>query len=475
VRIALIHYHLRRGGVTSVLYNQANALAGDGDEVLIITGEANPNDTQIPQAVVEELRYNQAIPKPGAEDEYITRRAEALADGVIAAMKAHWGGSADILHVHNPMIRKNIALLTALDILRKRGLRLLLQNHDLSEDFRPDVYVGDEEYPENCHYAVINKRDYSFLRRAGLKSEGLHLLPNEVHPIEAAQGLERRRYLYPVRAIRRKNIGEALLLSLFIQKGKVVAITLPPASEKEIPAYRKWMDFAREIELPVEFEIGLQESLADAYGSALGIITTSVKEGFGFSFLEPWTAGRAVIGRRIDYVCRDFENSGVRFKTFYSSIDIPRVYISTPIFRKKLEETMTTIYQSFGQEPPQYMLSMMREDLLSRSTADFGRLDEVTQAGIIRVVKSNQAVYQDIAAANPFLAGLADWKPDEEWIEVNRRIILEHYGREQILKTLKEIYRMVLHKPVIHKISKTMLLELYLDPLRLSLVGASRD
>jgi hypothetical protein len=235
------------------------------------------------------------------------------------------------------------------------------------------------------------------------------------------------------------------------------------------------VDFAREMELPVEFEVGLQESLADAYGSAIGIISTSVKEGFGFSFLEPWTAGRAVIGRRIDYVCRDFENSGVRFKTFYSSLDIPRVYLSTPLLRKKLEETMTSIFQSFGREPPRYVLSMIGEDLLSRSTVDFGRLDEASQTGIIQVVNFNRAVYQDIAAANPFLAGLADWQPDEDWIEENRRVILEHYGREHILKTLKEIYHSVVHRPVNHKISKTMLLELYLDPLRLSLVGTGHD
>lgn len=475
MRVALIHYHLRRGGVTSVLYNQANALFEAGDEVLIITGEANSDDVRIPQAVVEDLRYDPYRPSPVPEEDMISLRAEALADGVIAAMKARWGTAADIVHVHNPLIRKNAALPAALDILRKRGLKLLLQNHDLSEDFRPDVYIENEEYPENCHYAVINRRDYSFLCRAGLKAEGLHFLPNEVRPVAATPGLERKRYLYPVRAIRRKNIGEALLLSLFIPKGRTVAITLPPVSEKEIPVYHKWMEFAREMDLPAEFGTGLRESLADVYGSAIGIVTTSVKEGFGFSFLEPWTAGREVLGRRIDYVCRDFENTGVRFRTFYSSLDIPQVYISIPAFRKKMEETMTMIYQSFGQEPPRYILSVIGEDLRSRSTVDFGRMDEAAQMGIIRIANSNRMVYQDLAEANPFLAGLAGWQPDEEWIEGNNLAIRTHYSREQILKILKEIYSAVIHRQVIHKISKTILLELYLDPLRLSLVGTGRD
>jgi hypothetical protein len=108
-----------------------------------------------------------------------------------------------------------------------RESRLLLQNHDLAEDFRPEVYTENEEYPANCHYAVINNRDRSFLHRAGLKPEGLHLLPNEVRSISPDPNQARTRYLYPVRAIQRKNIGEALLLSLFIPEGRTVAVTLP--------------------------------------------------------------------------------------------------------------------------------------------------------------------------------------------------------------------------------------------------------
>jgi hypothetical protein len=221
-------------------------------------------------------------------------------------MESHWGAPADVIHVHNPLIQKNAALVPALNILIGQGFRFLLQNHDLAEDFRPDVYVAHEEYPENCHYAVINRRDYSFLHRAGLDPRGLHLLPNEVFSLDAAPDLERTRFLYPVRAIKRKNIGEALLLSLFIPQGKTVAITLPPTSGRDQRIYRVWVDLAKELKLPVEFELGSADTFSRIVGSAYCVITTSVKEGFGFSFLEPWNAGRAVIGRRIDYVCKDF-------------------------------------------------------------------------------------------------------------------------------------------------------------------------
>jgi hypothetical protein len=476
MRVALIHYHLRRGGVTSVINNQAQALTEAGEEALVITGEDSPGLPGISRAVVEDLRYDldREIP-PENSGEALDRRSQEMADDITGAMQSRWGGPADIIHIHNPLLQKNAALIRALNILQSRGFCLLLQNHDLPEDFRPNVYARGEEYPANCHYAVINSRDRSFLQRAGLKSEGLHLLPNEVRPIKPGANLPRNRYVYPVRALQRKNIGEALLLSLFIPRGRTIAVTLPPTTERDIGIYREWVDFARELNLSVEFELGLSASLEDVYGSALGIITTSVKEGFGFSYLEPWTAGRTVMGRRLNYVCRDFENAGVRFDSLYSSLNIPMVYISPAVLKEKLESTMLAVYKRFGVEPPRYIIKAMREDLLSRDTIDFSRLDEKSQRGIIRIMAFNKQVFKDIADINPFLRNMAAWESDEDLVEANRRKVQEAYGREPVFALLRQAYQSALDTPVSHKITKSILLELYLDPAQLSLVGVGND
>jgi glycosyltransferase involved in cell wall biosynthesis len=476
MRVALIHYHLRRGGVTSVINNQAQALTEAGEEALVIAGEDSPGLPGIKRTVIEELRYDldRNIPaEDNAED--LDRRSRDLADKITVAMQARWGGPADIIHVHNPLLHKNAALIRALNILQARGFCLLLQNHDLPEDFRPNVYARGEEYPANCHYAVINSRDRSFLQRAGLKGEGLHLLPNEVRPIKPSANLPRNRYVYPVRALQRKNIGEALLLSLFIPKGRTIAVTLPPTTERDIGIYREWMEFARELDLNVEFELGLNASLEDVYGSALGIITTSVKEGFGFSYLEPWTAGRTVMGRRLNYVCRDFENAGVQFNSLYSSLNIPMVYISPAALKEKLENTMMEVYRRFGVEPPRHILKSMREDLISRDSIDFSRLDEKTQGGIIRIMAFNKRVFQDIADINPFLRDLAAWESDENLVEANKQKVREAYGREPVFALLRQAYQSALETPVSPKITKSILLELYLDPAQLSLVGVGND
>jgi hypothetical protein len=147
------------------------------------------------------------------------------------------------------------------------------------------------------------------------------------------------------------------------------------------------------------------------------------------------------------------------------------VYLAPLILRKKMEHALTGIYEAFGQEPPRYLINMMGDELLSHDTVDFGRLDEESQEGIIRTVISNWVVFQDIIKANPFLGTLADWRPDEEDIAHNSRKVAEAYGKERIVSILKDTYQSVLDNPVTHKLSKSILLELYLDPLQMSLVG----
>jgi hypothetical protein len=203
------------------------------------------------------------------------------------------------------------------------------------------------------------------------------------------------------------------------------------------------------------------------------VISTSIKEGFGFSFLEPWAAGRGLMGRRIDYVCRDFEEAGLRFDSLYQGIDIPMVYVSMGKLKKEMEQAMIRVYRAFGLETPPRMLRMVIEDIFSRDTLDFGRLNEEAQVSIIRTLASNRGACRDIVAHNLFLGFLEDGNVCEnaELIGSNGNIVRRAYGREGISKILLDAYRQVMENQVIQKISKPMLLDLYLDPLRFSLVG----
>jgi hypothetical protein len=113
--------------------------------------------------------------------------------------------------------------------------------------------------------------------------------------------------------------------------------------------------------------------------------------------------------------------------------------------------------------------------MVAQDSIDFSRLDEKTQGGIIRIMASNRRVFQDIADLNPFLQNLAGWKPDENLVEENNRKVRESYGRETIFSLLRRAYQSALQTPVTHKITKSILLELYLNPAQLSLVGVGND
>ena len=109
--------------------------------------------------------------------------------------------------------------------------------------------------------------------------------------------------VYPVRGIRRKNIGEAILLTLLANEPIQVGLTLPPINPNELANYETWKLLSRELRLPVFFELGQidQVSFPDILSAADQILTTSVAEGFGMAFLEGLAIGKPLIGRNIPW------------------------------------------------------------------------------------------------------------------------------------------------------------------------------
>ena len=296
MKIAFIHYHLKTGGVTTVL-NQQLAAVARSNQALVLTGD--PAQTRLPADLVH-------LPELAYSSEYKgTFNAEGVARKILNAICDRFSGPCDVLHIHNPTLAKNSQFLEIIRFLQNKGVNLLLQIHDFAEDGRPLAYFTDE-YPADCHYGVINKRDYDILLKAGLTKEGLHLMENTVNvpPLVRQPESDKAMVLYPVRAIRRKNIGEAILLSLFLKQGQNLVITLPPNSPADIKSYRAWKAFAQEQDINVGFDQGLNKEFEDLVLSAESLITTSISEGVGFSFLEPWLFGKLLWVRRLSDICR---------------------------------------------------------------------------------------------------------------------------------------------------------------------------
>ena len=187
--VAVLHYHLRPGGVTRVVERAVESL-GDEVDILCLSGEA-PAAGQPLVPLTEPfhaLEYNDGAPLPNEEQ---------LFDDLRFTARSLLGKDPDIWHVHNHSLGKNGFTPKFVWALAKAGCRVLLQPHDFAEDGRAANYrllneqLGDALnttlYPTADHvwYAPINYRDKSFLESIGVAN--VHELPNSVTPHPASE------------------------------------------------------------------------------------------------------------------------------------------------------------------------------------------------------------------------------------------------------------------------------------------------
>jgi len=465
MKIALMHFHLNTGGVTAVIRQQAALLAGAGHEVLLLCGQTPRQKMPAPVAVVAGLGYDPPYAEPPAADRSATAILEVLRD--------RWpGGGPDLIHAHNPTLAKNRRMQAILKQLQQAGVRLLCQVHDFAEDGRPEVFFS-ESYVADCHYAVVNDRDRQLLERAGLDRRGVHYLPNAINalaPGPATCADARGPVLYPVRAIRRKNIGEAILLHEFMDNRAPLNITLPPSSPQDMPVYEAWKAFASRHGLDVAFEAGLRADFNTLVAACRFALTTSITEGFGFSFLEPWTAGKALWGRLLPDICRDFTRKGLCLDHLYTRLWIPLAWLDTQQLFKKWRLAMVDTARRFNHRLPEERIDTGWQAVTTDNRIDFGLLDEAFQQTAILQVLTQAGGRQTLQSLNGFLQSPGPPQDCAALIAHNQDIVRRRFSPQQCLGRLLQIYARVMDDPVRHKIDKSILLDAFLRPERFSLL-----
>ena len=463
MKIAFIHYHLKPGGVTTVLRQQVEAILDECDSLVLAssTPESSfPCDiVNIPGLGYDRPKQNRISP-------------EDVAESIIKAINTKWKTGCDVVHVHNPTLAKNRNFLKILKALQNRKIKLFLQIHDFAEDGRPLSYFSDDEYVADCHYGVINSRDYNILLKAGLKKEGLHKIFNTIKPLNFnSTGVTTKEcVLYPIRAIRRKNVGEAILLSLFFKNNETLAITLPPNSPADIKSYAGWKIFTKEKKLNIVFEAGVTHEFSELLMSSKFIITTSITEGFGFSFLEPWAAKKILWGRKLPDICHDFEKNNIQLDHLYTKLNVPvewigkeRLYekwkscvlIKSGIFDLNLDEK--TITTSFGK-------------VTSNDLIDFGLLDEAFQKMIISRVFADRTDRDRLIHLNPYLSDPGYVSNKEVLIQNNMKAVMLNYNKTIYKEKLIEIYSRVVNSSVRQSIDKEILISCFFKPENFSLL-----
>ncbi len=463
MKVVFIHYHLQTGGVTTVLKQQLAAMP-DGWPTLVLTGQPPPSSFPAPFVHIPELGYSSRN-----QDRY---EPDTVARTILRVIHSRFNGSCDLLHVHNPTLAKNYQYLELLKSLQQKGANLLLQIHDFAEDGRPQPYFV-EQYPADCHYTVINRRDYDILLNAGLKTNGLHLLANSVDqhrlsppPVEPRQSMT----LYPVRAIRRKNIGEAILLSLFFKNDGPLSITLPPNSPADIRSYHGWKAFVKSKNLKVVFDRGVVDAFETNVMSADSLVTTSITEGFGFSFLEPWLFGKLLWGRKLPEISRDFEKNGIRLHHLYTRLLVPVDWIGLDQFRTDWTHWVQHACRLFNHRVADTDVRQAFDACTQDGNIDFGLLDEGSQRKVIADLVGGRKTSDTLMQLNPFLANPGDVSDPDSLIRHNRAAIQRTYSRRQYSRKLREVYDRAANTAVKQRIDKNVLVSAFLDLERFSLL-----
>jgi glycosyltransferase involved in cell wall biosynthesis len=305
VKIKMLHYHLRPGGVTTVIHNAQRALAKKHDV-----------------EVLADFGYND-------DPRTFRRRARDY---------LHRLPSTGVLHTHNAGLGKNPALTYAVKLLAETGrVRIINQVHDFPEDNRPAQLRALRQHPDwraMCYYdlpnviwATLTTHDAGKLAARGIPAHKIHVLPNPVddeflsRPCRVEVDLPRPFLLSPMKVMERKNNAEAVDLVSRLP-GYHLVISLDSDNAYAARLKRR----IRRERLPVVIGAGVAfDNPLPLFHAAHAILTTSTQEGFGYAFLEGWVCRKLVVGRDIPEVTEDFKAAGMNLDHLYRQPDVVRL------------------------------------------------------------------------------------------------------------------------------------------------------
>lgn len=173
------------------------------------------------------------------------------------------------------------------------------------------------------------------------------------------------------------------------------AITLAPKNPEVKPIYDAWVAFAGELGLNVEFDAGAHVTFEEMVVKAAALITTSIAEGFGLAFLEPWLAEKPLTGRNLPEITADFAEHGLDLSALYNRLPVPLVSNAWNIsdrFFQTLEKKLRASREAYGREWHDSILEEANAALVKDGCVDFGILDEEMQRTVIRAVKKDPAL-----------------------------------------------------------------------------------
>ena len=333
MNILFLHYSFKNDGVTRALLNSIRGLKELHLGINFIAG-VDSFSASIPEYV---------------EKKYIDWSAQ----DIVSQIK-NIAEDADVVIIENPTVGMYPRATFAFKEYSEKNLdkKIIYRIHDLIDD-RPHLFEEfrkvfdnfDEIYPtsENVSFLALTSFDKKRLIDKGLKN--VNILPNSIILSDLSNNFDENKNLrevfesekivnpgekilvYPVRVEKRKNIEEALLITKLLNESGGnyrLIVTIPYLGD-----YMEELEhLAKEYDIPcsigraskyISFSKEDKFTIVDLYSISDLVISTSVREGFGFTFIEPWIAGIPVIGRKISSVTEDFEINGINLNHLYGN------------------------------------------------------------------------------------------------------------------------------------------------------------
>ncbi|MCB9358917.1 glycosyltransferase [Candidatus Woesearchaeota archaeon] len=372
-----MHYHMKQCGVRTVIEDILEALSKDKEIKLSAMYDARKGQIRmkgVRSIHMPELGYSEGNFKNKDE---LMRKARVVKEKIKKKLDL---SRPCIIHAHNIGIFKSCYLGMALQLLAEdledEEFRIILQHHDFAEENRPanlkymftctgktDKKLGNQlAYPihKNIWYCTINSRDRKLLNKIGIPKNRIFLYPNAIDTDFFASRpkdtkilkqklkdyAEKNNYRFdpqrriltsPLKILKRKNITETLLVLKALNHAKdewQLLITLEGTSKSDAEYGKRIKDYIRKNNIPATIGFGYEllsageerekgmNNIIDLFNISEAIITTSVQEGFGFTYVEGWVADKKVIGRRLPYIFHDFEANGIDLKHFYTELKV---------------------------------------------------------------------------------------------------------------------------------------------------------
>lgn len=403
VHLIVVHHHYRPGGVRRVielgLPHVLRALQGASHRVTLAGGET-PNDAWLGglRRVLRPTRLEvMCHPSLGYTEETGLARAALAArlDACLGTLLDASAAAETVMWAHNLGLCRNVLLTEALmRLCEARGVRLVAHHHDWWFDHRWGRWVEMKRLGVRSlagaaravfggggwiRHAAINQADARILRRLGRGQSGWIPNPVERRPMVSVSEVRRARdwlaeqlgdagpvWLLPCRFLRRKNVGEALLLTRWLRPEGWMVTTGGPSSADEEPSYWRWVANGQRHGWRMRLGIlagasGGAPSVAALQRASEAMLLTSLQEGFGLPYLEAAAVGRPLVCRRLKQVEPDLKRFGFRFPHAYRE-----VWIDPSLFDARAElERQRTLFRAWkerlptavrrGAEPPAFL------------------------------------------------------------------------------------------------------------------------